>query len=280
MKSERRHELRHNELADWLAGIVEAVRPYSIAILGVVLLGVLSIGVYAWQTRVSATDTANAWDAFYAAFASGDPANFEKNVIEKRAPAQVTHWARVVAADVYLAEACQELYDNKALAYDQLDKAREHYATVLKESRVSGLRERATFGLARTYETLAATGQSQGELDKARENYQNLVKSWPKGAYTTVAAQRLEALEKQEIKAFYDKLASYDAQAAAAPQDSSSGRAPLTMESDLPEGGTPPILVQPSDRSGTSEEGGQPGDDAPPPAVSGGSADPPSPTSP
>ena len=29
MKSERRHELHTNALADWLAGIIERIRPYQ-----------------------------------------------------------------------------------------------------------------------------------------------------------------------------------------------------------------------------------------------------------
>ena len=45
MKSERRHELTTNALADWLAGIIERIRPYQTTLLGVVLLAVLLIAV-------------------------------------------------------------------------------------------------------------------------------------------------------------------------------------------------------------------------------------------
>ncbi len=46
MKAERRHELQHNELADWLAATAERLRPYSRAILGVTIAAVVLLLAY------------------------------------------------------------------------------------------------------------------------------------------------------------------------------------------------------------------------------------------
>ena len=75
---------------------------------------------------------------------------------------------------------------------------------------MDALRERATFGLARTYESLSGTRRAENELQKAIETYEGVVKNWPKGAYAEMASRRLEELRSPETKRFYDKLAQYD----------------------------------------------------------------------
>src|SRR6516164_9804842 len=47
MKSERRHELQHNDLAEWSMRTYENVMPYRNAIIGVTLL--VLVGVVAWE---------------------------------------------------------------------------------------------------------------------------------------------------------------------------------------------------------------------------------------
>ena len=44
MKSERRHELQTNALADWIGEAIERIRPYQTTLLGVALLVMLLIG--------------------------------------------------------------------------------------------------------------------------------------------------------------------------------------------------------------------------------------------
>jgi hypothetical protein len=64
--------------------------------------------------------------------------------------------------------------------------------------------------LARTYEALSGTRQSQGELDKAVRNYQELVDNWKDGPYYALAKDRLDELNTSAAKTFYDKFAHYD----------------------------------------------------------------------
>jgi hypothetical protein len=113
------------------------------------------------------------------------------------------------------------------------------------------LHERASFGLARAYEALAGTRQSQGELDKAVKAYEEVVKKWPQGPYGRLAAQRLDELKEQDTKVLYDKFAEFT------PRPPSSGTPGMP-------GGRPPFGV-----GGMSEEA-LPG--VPEPATSGESA--------
>jgi len=271
MKSERRHELQHNALADWLGQTIDKLKPYSMAILGLVLLVLLGFGVYTWQSKVSAADSAKAWDDFHQAFNSGAPSDLDE-VAKSHSGTDVAHWAAVVAADAYLNEGCEELFSNKANAGQELRKAVEHYKTVLKESRVSALRERATFGLARAYEALAGTRQSEGELDDARKMYEEVVQTWPKGPYTVMATRRLEDLNRQEIKEFYDDFATWKPKPAYAPPLPASDQEQMLDFDNLREGSVP-------DFSGTlglddPEEEEEEGEQTPPGATS------PSPTEP
>jgi tetratricopeptide (TPR) repeat protein len=106
------------------------------------------------------------------------------------------------------------LFINKPNASQDLQKAFDEYTKVRGEARSSMLRERALFGLARTYEALSGTRRSQGELEKAIQNYQELVsnKNYKDGPYYSLAKDRLEDLGTTEARTFYDKFAHFDPQ--------------------------------------------------------------------
>lgn len=211
MKSEERHKLQQNELADWLGRVLTVVKPYTNAILAVVLLVVVVIALSSWWKRQTASEAAGAWDQVYAALATENATQLNK-VAEDNPGTEVAQWAAILAGDIHLTNGCRLLFTNKSTASQDLQKAVDSYAKVREEARSSMLRERATFGLARAYEALAGTRQSQGELDKAIKNYEDLQKNWPDGAYVSLANNRLEQLKTPAAKTFYDKFAQFDPQ--------------------------------------------------------------------
>ena len=211
MKRERRHELHHNELLEWLNKVFQTVGPYTNLILGVLLLAVVATAAWTWWTRSSTGKQASAWAELYGAVSTQNPAEV-LSVAERRPGSNVAQWAAVVAGDMYLSQGCDELFQSKATAGQELRKAVDEYLTVLKESRSEMLRERATFGLARAYEALAGTREGQGGLDKAIGRYEEVIQNWPDGTYTALAEQRLKDLNSQATKAFYDKFAKYEPQ--------------------------------------------------------------------
>ena len=235
MKSERRHELQHNDLLTWVNGIVESVKPYSTLILLLLVAVTVVGGGWRWWSRRAAAESAYAWDDLFNAMNSRSPADVNE-VAELRPGSNVAQWAAVVAGDMYLSVGCQELFQSKATAAQELRKAVDSYLSVLKESRSSVLRQRATFGLARAYESLAGTRQSEGELDKAIQHYGEVIENWPDGAYAEAARRRLEDLERQSTKEFYDKLALHDPQPAYSDQPG-PGRDPLKFDPDMLDAG-------------------------------------------
>jgi predicted negative regulator of RcsB-dependent stress response len=234
MKSEERHRLQQNQLADWIGKTITSIKPYQNSILIVVLLVVVGMAAYTVWSRVSATENTQAWDELNAAMESGNIAKLAK-VREDRPNTHVAHVAAVVEADYSLAEGCNSLFVSKAVANQKLAKAVELYRTVLDQSRNSSLLQRATFGLARARE-------AKGELERAMELYQEVSTKWPDGAFAVAAARRLDDLKRPATKRLYDRFAKFDPKPAYSSESGLPGQRPNFDMKSLPsDGPIPPI---------------------------------------
>ena len=202
MKSERRHELEHNLLADWLSDTIQTIKPYQNMILGgIVLVAALVVVVSVWRSTAAKQD-AVAWEQFYQAMQSGDTEELEGVATSYRGE-QVGHWAAVTAGDQRLTQGCNLLFSDKPNAMEELRIAVDLYVPVLEESNETPLLERATFGLARAYE-------AQIDLDKATTRYKEIVDRWPNGPFSDVAKSRLKALESRSVRELADKFAKWE----------------------------------------------------------------------
>ena len=202
MKTERRHELQHNALADALGNLVEGVKPYQQIILGCILAGVVVFGVVRYLSMRSTSDQADGWNSYLRATANQD-LDALSDLAERSAGTPAGNWAQLYLGDQRLEEGIEQLYVNKSEARDQLKKAEESYLAVREKSSEPLLKQRATLGLARVYESLV-------ELDKARQEYQRLVDQWPDSVYAATAKQRLEDLSEKSTREFYDWFASQE----------------------------------------------------------------------
>jgi len=225
MKGERRHELEQNQLADWLAQKIEAVKPYTNWILGTLLLLAVGGTWYSISSRQATALEGEGWDQLYAALAAGEhsPGELEEIVAEYDGT-PLAHWAATLAGDLRLDLGCKYLFFNKPTANQELRDAEGHYRTVFEQSSSSMLRERATYGLARTLE-------AQGNLEKAIERYDEVGTKWPNGAYAKAAATRSKDLQKESTKTFYDRFSKFDPQPPAA-GDSGGAAARLPFDID------------------------------------------------
>jgi len=202
MKSERRHELQHNALAEWMIGAVASIKPYTNAILAVLLLtAVVAVAAVLWVQR-SHGQAAGAWESFYNALDNESPFELD-DAAQQYADQPAGHWAGVVAGDLHLARGCSVLFTSKPEANHELKQAVQCYEQALASDTSSALRSRATFGLARAQESL-------GKLDDAMKSYEGVVKNWPDTTYARLAERRLEDLKRPATKAFYDRFAKFD----------------------------------------------------------------------
>lgn len=202
MKSERRHELQHNELADWLIKAGEDIKPYQNLILLAAVLGLVGMAGYSWWSRWSAEENALAWNEFNTGLETSNLEILTK-VIEQRPGTTVAGMAAVVSADSRLAQGCNQLFSSKELANREINAAMELYAVGLDPSQPSSVRQQAAFGLARAKE-------AKGELEPAARQYRELIEKWPNGAYASEAKQRLEDLKQFDTKRMFDDLRKFD----------------------------------------------------------------------
>ena len=235
MKSERRHELQHNALADWLVRSYEAIQPYGNTIFSVLALVLLVLAGWLWWTRQSANDRVTAWGDLFQAQNTGDAATLNE-IAAKYQGSEAANWAALASANLSLASGAEQLFHNKSTATQDLNKAADGYQKALKESQQPELRQQATFGLAQAYEGLCGT--QQADLDKAVKTYEILVREWPNSAFAKAAQRRLDELKQPATKAFYDQLAKYEPKPALPGETDASGKLLNFDSKAIPEPGT------------------------------------------
>jgi hypothetical protein len=231
MKTERRHELQTNVLADSLAHWIERAKPYSRAALAVVIALVALVFVWGYQSAQAVRRQSEGWSEYYDAMMMRDPRERLGDIAERYAGTSVAHWSRAVLADIQLDDGTNRLFTDRTGAREELQNALEDYQAILKESDDPMLMQRATFGLARAREGLAK------DLVKAREEYRSIATKWPDSPYAAPAEARAKDLDRSATKTFYDWFAKYEPPRAMAREPGTPGVRPDFMKDTLEEGG-------------------------------------------
>ena len=200
MKTDRRHELQTNVLADWIGKHLQQLQGHSKTILAVILLVIAAaIGGTFWA-QDQATRVQASWNQFFQAFGERDSEALEK-VAAKNRGTIAGIWAHLAEADLKLAEGLGDLYTNRDNAKENLAEAERNYlAVAAAAANETLLRDRAWFGLGQVYE-------SQAELEKAKEYYNKLVSDSPTSALGKAAKERFDALNDPSTEKWYNWFA-------------------------------------------------------------------------
>lgn len=188
MKTERRHELEKNQLADGLGRAITWCEENARLLVGVVT-GILIIGaVFALLSNRKEEREARAWNSYFTARAEAgkDPAGLE-SVAKTDGELFAGKLAELTLADIAMNQGLATINTNRELAETQLAQAKDYYSKVRK-SGDEHLQERADLGLARYYEAM-------GMIEEAKAEYQKL-KGRKLGLYVDFATQKLAYLEK------------------------------------------------------------------------------------
>ncbi len=201
MKTERRHELQHNALADWLADQIERLRPYSRLALGILVAAVVAVGLYGYLANQTERRSEEGWQSYYTAIeairAKGDVDPLSQLATSPEfATSAVGYWAMLRLADYHLEEGITQLFNDRPAANATLHSALDEYTRVSKQTKFPALTERATLGVARVHESL-------NELDKARSAYE-VVASKQGSPFAADAQARLNDLQQDPTRRFYD----------------------------------------------------------------------------
>jgi hypothetical protein len=226
MKTERRHELQTNQLADWLGESLLFVERYTKAIIAtVVALAVVVLATF-YLNYQSSRRQAAVWERYFNATNMNTPD--ELGHLAERFPNTVAaQWAHVTIGDTELAQGIGQLFEDRNAAKASLQRAMNSYFAARAQSSDPELLARATMGVAEAYE-------AESKLPEARHEYEVLVKRWPDNVLAKVAGKRLEDLNKTSTKEFYDWFASQNNKTSAPKDDGIPGLKPKFDAGSLP----------------------------------------------
>src|SRR5687767_13440928 len=104
MKAERRHELKHNELADWLGEGMELLKPHATGIvLGLVLLAVIVVGSF-WYFGGENHASSLAWSRYFESFNDREPQKALETLASDQSGSKAAWWALMTVADMHLGQ--------------------------------------------------------------------------------------------------------------------------------------------------------------------------------
>jgi len=237
MKSETRHKLETNYLADHLGDSISKVKPFTNFILGGIVVLVLAGIVFAYMQNTSARKNAEAWNEMFLADGDSDQLTRVYEDFENTAAAP---WARQRQADSQLGRAIEQVYIDKDQALELVKQSKESYEAVLEKSSEPMLRARATLGLAKACET-------EGDAEGAIMHYRKLLTmDLENKALEKDVNRRIAWLDSEDSKGFLAWYKSFQpTKASPIGLPSNLKQIPSVPNMDLPEykpvgGGIPP----------------------------------------
>ncbi|MBC8875210.1 MAG: hypothetical protein H8E44_37790 [Planctomycetes bacterium] len=196
MKTQRRHELQTNELADYLGKYLQQIQPYSRHItigLGLVVVAIIA-GVY--YSNMRAARQGAGWSDYLAAFGSEDSDALEE-VAKLHGGTTAALWSLQSAGDIKLAMGTRQIFTDRDEAEESLKDAEEHFLAVEKDATGHPqLVQRAKYGLAQVNESLC-------KIDKARTYYDEVAKLAPDSALGKSAKRRHDRLANKSVEGWY-----------------------------------------------------------------------------
>jgi tetratricopeptide (TPR) repeat protein len=194
MKSEVRHKLQTNYLADKAGHAIESTRPFAMWILlGVLALALVGV-ILGWIQSAAHQKSAVAWSEYF--FASNDAKELS-NIYEDNPGTIAGLWALQSEADMELSRGMDAVYMDRQQGDDTIKKAKSLYEKVLDKARDPMLLSRATLGLAQAYEAM-------GDIEKAVGEYKKVLGM--DGTGTALAAElqrRVDWLQSKDSQQFY-----------------------------------------------------------------------------
>lgn len=191
MKTERRHELQQNTLADWLGRqIVWAEQNVRLIIIGLVGV-VIGAGLIAYWNNSRAERRQEAWSDYLGAMESRDSVGQTKaleSIANNASDLPPGQMADILLADMALNQGIDQLKTDRAAAEKKLNEAKKRYSDARNAAGDQNLKDRATLGLARFYETM-------GLIEEATKEYRTLADS-PASLYQVEAERKIDYLSK------------------------------------------------------------------------------------
>ena len=193
MKSDKRHELQKNELADWAGHQIEAAKPHAMLILvcfiAIPAAIIFAIYYYTAEDPVQAA----AWNRYFSAYSERDPKAAFNQVVTSDANSPASLWASQALGDIHLSAGSQALFSDREQAKEELAKAETALKRVAAGAKEPELVLRSRLSLGKLYEAL-------NQPDEALKNYELAVKTDPESAIGREAAEAVERLKNPRTR--------------------------------------------------------------------------------
>ncbi|NLF73567.1 MAG: hypothetical protein GX575_31400 [Candidatus Anammoximicrobium sp.] len=230
MKTQRRHELQTNQLADTIGMYLQKVRPYQKPILyGVVAIAVLAGAVLYLSTQQQARAGAS-WEDYFSAMIEQRPEALDE-VARLHQGSTAALWAQQGAGDIKLAMGASLLYRDRKEAEKNLKDAEKAFLDVEQQgARYPLLLQRARYGLAQVYESLS-------QVDKARDYYGKVAAAEPHSALGQLAQRRRDQIADSEAERWFAWFEKQEPKPPAGMQSAAGQgpKVPQDLEAELPE---------------------------------------------
>ena len=187
MKADRRHELKHNELSDWLGEHLASLQPHATAILlGAVGLFAAIIGSI-WYFGGEDSAGARRWSRYFSAVNQREPMKVLEKLASEKTGSKADLWALQAVGDMQLSQGAAMLHTDRVEAQKLLQQAEASYKQI-ENAADPMLRGRARLGLAKTYESL-------NKVDEARKYYEQAAE-----VSTSAAIKKAATADAQRLK--------------------------------------------------------------------------------
>jgi len=194
MKTERRHELQTNKLADWMGKRIDDAKPYGRMIVGAVGLVLILSVAFLYFSKQRQADRNEGWHEYYRALEGGNQPTL-RSLAQRYKNSEVGRWARFSVAEIERNQGNVKLYDDRSESNELLTAAQTNYQEVATSARHPFLQRRAIFGLAQAYE-------ARNDLKNAEEKYREVADRWPESSIGSLASSAVQRLNGQ--REFYD----------------------------------------------------------------------------
>ncbi len=187
MKSQERHELQTNVLADWIGDKIELLKPYGLGILvGVVALAALGLS-YVFFFSGEDTSSAASWQVYFSAYGEPKPSEALKDAAKKEKGTPAGNWATLAYAEGEVQGLVfQQIQDPKA-AKEAVKDAEPALKEVVESAQDDLLKIRAQFSLAKLYESV-------GRIEESRKLYEEVAKAEKDSTIGKAAAKGVKRL--------------------------------------------------------------------------------------
>lgn len=194
MKSEHRHELQQNELAQRLTGALEWSGANAPLLVGIVVGAAVVFGGILYFRNSMNESAQSRWDTFFSAAGRQDGNSLE-TLGARESGSLAGQMANILLADMALSNGIDLMSTDRGAAETQLNTAKAKYEKAGAQAADPLVTQRSILGLARYYETV-------GKLDEAKTEYQKLVSNHAKGPYAEMAKRKVSILTDSSTQAF------------------------------------------------------------------------------